>query len=130
MTFLMRESSVKTVLTAMRSLLAADVLHGMAASVLEIIVRGSRWAVRPGQRQGCLFEDDRRGEPVLVRRAFGNPLRGTAGGRRSERNSSSGSESGTSFSRYAGATGRMPTPRTSETLGGTGAQVLDEGLRI
>jgi len=24
----------------------------------------------------------------------------------------------------------MPTPRTSETLNGTGAQVLDEGLRI
>jgi len=24
----------------------------------------------------------------------------------------------------------MPTPRTSETLHGTGAQVLDEGLRI
>ena len=24
----------------------------------------------------------------------------------------------------------MPTPRTSETLRGTGAQVLDEGLRI
>ncbi len=26
--------------------------------------------------------------------------------------------------------GGMPTPRTSETLDGTGAQVLDEGLRI
>ena len=26
--------------------------------------------------------------------------------------------------------GGMPTPRTSETLSGTGAQVLDEGLRI
>jgi len=26
--------------------------------------------------------------------------------------------------------GGMPTPRTSETLHGTGAQVLDEGLRI
>ena len=26
--------------------------------------------------------------------------------------------------------GGMPTPRTSETLGGTGAQVLDAGLRI
>ena len=26
--------------------------------------------------------------------------------------------------------GGMPTPRTSETLNGTGAQVLDEGLRI
>ena len=26
--------------------------------------------------------------------------------------------------------GGMPTPRTSETLQGTGAQVLDEGLRI
>jgi uncharacterized protein YbbK (DUF523 family) len=26
--------------------------------------------------------------------------------------------------------GGMPTPRTSETLAGTGAQVLDEGLRI
>jgi len=26
--------------------------------------------------------------------------------------------------------GGMPTPRTSETLRGTGAQVLDEGLRI
>lgn len=26
--------------------------------------------------------------------------------------------------------GGMPTPRTSETLKGTGAQVLDEGLRI
>ena len=26
--------------------------------------------------------------------------------------------------------GGMPTPRTSETLNGTGAQVLDEGLRL
>ena len=87
---------------------------------------------KTGQRQGSLFEDDGRGEPVLVSECLlGIPCRWH--GRRPKKREKLIKRLG---ERYVlvpicpEQLGGMPTPRTSETLRGTGAQVLDEGLRI
>ena len=89
-------------------------------------------ARRTDQRQGCLFNDGKRAEPVLVSACLlGIPCRWH--GRRPKKREELIKRLG---QRYVlvpvcpEQLGGMPTPRTSETLHGTGAQVLDEGLRI
>ena len=84
------------------------------------------------QRQGRLFDDGKRGEPVLVSACLlGIPCRWH--GRRPKKREELIRRL---QQRYVlvpicpEQLGGMPTPRTSETLHGTGAQVLDEGLRI
>ena len=81
-------------------------------------------------RQGRLFDDDKRGGPVLVSACLlGIPCRWH--GRRPKKREELIKRLG---QRYVlvpvcpEQLGGMPTPRTSETLHGTGAQVLDEGL--
>lgn len=85
-----------------------------------------------GQRQGCLFDGGKRAEPVLVSACLlGIPCRWH--GRRPKKREELIKRLG---QRYVlvpicpEQLGGMPTPRTSETLHGTGAQVLDTGLRI
>src|SRR5271157_243604 len=91
-----------------------------------------RMARKAAQRQGRLFDGDRRAELVLVSACLlGIPCRWH--GRRPKKREE--------FirrlrQRYVlvpicpEQLGGMPTPRTGEMLHGTGAQVLDEGLRI
>jgi len=85
-----------------------------------------------GQRQGCLFDGGKRAEPVLVSACLlGIPCRWH--GRRPKKR---GEPLRRLQQRYVlvpicpEQLGGMPTPRTSETLHGTGAQVLDGGLPI
>ncbi|MGA2065270.1 MAG: DUF523 domain-containing protein [Thermoguttaceae bacterium] len=85
-----------------------------------------------GQRQGCLFDGGKRAEPVLVSACLlGIPCRWH--GRRPKKR---GELLRRLQQRYVlvpicpEQLGGMPTPRTSETLHGTGAQVLDGGLPI
>jgi uncharacterized protein YbbK (DUF523 family) len=89
-------------------------------------------ARKADQRQGCLFDDGNRGEPVLVSACLlGIPCRWH--GRRPKKREDLIRRL---QQRYVlvpicpEQLGGMPTPRTSETLHGTGAQVLDDGLRI
>jgi len=84
------------------------------------------------QRQGCLFDGGKSAEPVLVSACLlGIPCRWH--GRRAKKREGLIRRL---QQRYVlvpvcpEQLGGMPTPRTSETLHGTGAQVLDEGLRI
>jgi len=83
-------------------------------------------------RQGYLFPGGHRGEPVLVSACLlGIPCRWH--GRRPKKREELIERL---KQRYVlvpicpEQLGGMPTPRTGETLHGTGAQVLDEGLRI
>jgi uncharacterized protein YbbK (DUF523 family) len=89
-------------------------------------------AHRTDQKQGCLFNDGRFAEPVLVSACLlGIPCRWH--GRRPKKREGLIKRL---KQRYVlvpicpEQLGGMPTPRTSETLHGTGAQVLDAGLRI
>ena len=84
------------------------------------------------QRQGCFFDGGKRAEPVLVSACLlGIPCRWH--GRRPKKREELIRRL---QERYVlvpicpEQLGGMPTPRTSETLHGTGAAVLDEGLRI
>jgi uncharacterized protein YbbK (DUF523 family) len=84
------------------------------------------------QRQVRLFDDGTRGEPVLISACLlGIPCRWH--GRRPKKREELIRRL---QQRYVlvpicpEQLGGMPTPRTSETLHGTGAAVLDEGLRI
>lgn len=83
-------------------------------------------------RQGYLFNDGKRAEPVLVSACLlGIPCRWH--GRRPKKREGLIRRL---QQRYVlvpvcpEQLGGRPTPRTGETLQGTGAQVLDEGLRI
>jgi uncharacterized protein YbbK (DUF523 family) len=83
-------------------------------------------------RQGRLFDDAKRDEPVLVSACLlGIPCRWH--GRRPKKRERLIKRL---QQRYVlvpicpEQLGGMPTPRTSETLNGTGAEVLDQGLRI
>ena len=83
-------------------------------------------------RNGCLFDCRIRTEPVLISACLlGIPCRWH--GRRPKRRDKLIERL---KKRYVlvpvcpEQLGGMPTPRTGETLQGTGAQVLDEGLRI
>jgi len=89
-------------------------------------------AHKADQRQRCLFDDGKRREPVLVSACLlGIPCRWH--GRRPKKREALIRRL---QQRYVlvpicpEQLGGMPTPRTSETLHGTGAQVLDAGLRI
>ena len=89
-------------------------------------------ASRKSQRQGYLFDPVRSAEPVLISACLlGIPCRWH--GRRPKRREALLARL---KSRYVlvpvcpEQLGGMPTPRTSETLDGTGAQVLDQGLRL
>jgi uncharacterized protein YbbK (DUF523 family) len=89
-------------------------------------------ARRTDQRQGCLFDVGSLAEPVLVSACLlGIPCRWH--GRRAKRRDGLIKRL---RRRYVlvpicpEQLGGMPTPRTAETLHGTGAQVLDKGLRI
>jgi uncharacterized protein YbbK (DUF523 family) len=84
------------------------------------------------ERQGCFFDGGKRAEPVLVSACLlGIPCRWH--GRRPKKREELIRRL---HQRYVlvpicpEQLGGMPTPRTSETLHGTGDQVLDEGLRI
>jgi len=84
------------------------------------------------QSQGCFFDVGSRAEPVLVSACLlGMPCRWH--GRRAKKREELIRRL---KHRYVlvpicpEQLGGMPTPRTGETLHGTGAQVLDEGLRI
>ena len=84
------------------------------------------------KRQDHLFDGGKRAEPVLVSACLlGIPCRWH--GRRPKKREGLIKRLA---QRYVlvpicpEQLGGMPTPRTSETLHGTGAQVLDEGLRI
>jgi uncharacterized protein YbbK (DUF523 family) len=83
-------------------------------------------------RQSLLFDRDGAAEPVLISACLlGIPCRWH--GRRAKRREELIARL---KRRYVlvpvcpEQLGGMPTPRTSETLHGTGAQVLDEGLRL
>ncbi len=89
-------------------------------------------ARKTDQKQARLFDEGKRGEPVLVSACLlGIPCRWH--GRRPKKREKLIRRL---QQRYVlvpicpEQLGGMPTPRTSETLHGTGAQVLDEGLRI
>ena len=89
-------------------------------------------ARKANQRQRYVFNDSKRAEPVLVSACLlGIPCRWH--GRRPKKREELIKRL---QQRYVlvpicpEQLGGMPTPRTSETLHGTGAQVLDEGLRI
>jgi uncharacterized protein YbbK (DUF523 family) len=84
------------------------------------------------ERQGYLFDRGGPAEPVLISACLlGIPCRWH--GRRPKRREKLLTRL---KSRYVlvpvcpEQLGGMPTPRTSETLDGTGAQVLDQGLRL
>jgi len=92
----------------------------------------ARNANRRQERQGRLFDDSTRVEPILVSTCLlGIPCRWH--GRRAKKR---GELIERLKKRYVlvpicpEQLGGMPTPRTGEMLHGTGAQVLDEGLRI
>ena len=89
-------------------------------------------ARKADQRQGCFFDDGKRGEPVLVSACLlGIPCRWH--GRRPKKREELIKRLGRRYVLVPicpEQLGGMPTPRTSETLHGTGAQVLDNGLRI
>ena len=83
-------------------------------------------------RNGCLFDCSIKAEPVLISACLlGIPCRWH--GRRPKRRDKLIERL---KKRYVlvpicpEQLGGMPTPRTAETLHGTGAQVLDEGLRL
>ena len=85
-----------------------------------------------GKQQAYLFDCAKRAEPVLISACLlGIPCRWH--GRRPKKREELIKRLG---QRYVlvpicpEQLGGMPTPRTSETLHGTGAAVLDEGLRI
>lgn len=82
--------------------------------------------------QGYLFDCGKRAEPVLISACLlGIPCRWH--GRRAKRREkliASLRRRYTLVPICPEQLGGMPTPRTSETLQGTGAQVLDEGLRL
>jgi uncharacterized protein YbbK (DUF523 family) len=89
-------------------------------------------ARKTDQRQGYLFNNAKPAEPVLVSACLlGIPCRWH--GRRPKKREELIKRLG---QRYVlvpicpEQLGGMPTPRTSEMLHGTGAQVLDEGLRL
>jgi uncharacterized protein YbbK (DUF523 family) len=89
-------------------------------------------AQHPADRQGQLFDDGSRSEPALISACLlGIPCRWH--GRRAKCRDRLIKRL---KRRYVlvpvcpEQLGGMPTPRTSETLKGTGAQVLDEGVRI
>jgi uncharacterized protein YbbK (DUF523 family) len=84
------------------------------------------------QRQRCLFDSGSRGKPVLISACLlGIPCRWH--GRRPKKREELIERL---KQRYVlvpicpEQLGGMPTPRTGEMLHGTGAQVLDKGLRI
>jgi len=85
----------------------------------------------PQQKQGMLF-DAQVSEPVLISACLlGIPCRWH--GRRAKRRDKLIERLKRKYVLVPVCPeqlGGMPTPRTSETLNGTGAQVLDEGLRI
>jgi len=84
------------------------------------------------ERQRRLFDDDRAVEPVLISACLlGIPCRWH--GRRAKRRDKLIERLRRKYTLVPicpEQLGGMPTPRTSETLHGTGAQVLDGGLRI
>ena len=84
------------------------------------------------QRQGCLFDADKRVESVLVSACLlGIPCRWH--GRRPKKREKLIKRLQRKYVLVPicpEQLGGMPTPRTSEMLHGTGNQVLDEGLRI
>src|SRR4030042_2562603 len=89
-------------------------------------------ACKTDQRQGRFFNEANRAEPVLVSACLlGIPCRWH--GRRAKKREGL---IGRLKQRYVlvpvcpEQLGGMPTPGTGEVLHGTGAQVLDEGLRI
>ncbi len=86
----------------------------------------------PRQKQRVLFDTPPTGEAVLVSACFlGIPCRWH--GRRAKRRDGLIERLKRKYVLVPVCPeqlGGMPTPRTSETLGGTGAQVLDEGLRM
>lgn len=89
-------------------------------------------ARKTNQRQGCFFDDTKRAEPALVSACLlGIPCRWH--GRRAKKREALIRRLQARYvivpvcpEQLSG----MPTPRTGEMLRGTGAQVLDEGLRI
>ena len=94
--------------------------------------KGIHMARKTDRRQGSLFEAGRQTEPVLVSACLlGIPCRWH--GRRPKKREELIRRL---RQRYVlvpicpEQLGGMPTPRTGEMLHGTGAQVLDEGLRI
>ncbi len=86
----------------------------------------------PQQRQRMLFDTRAASEPVLISACLlGVPCRWH--GRRARRRDKLIERLKRKYVLVPVCPeqlGGMPTPRTSETLDGTGAQVLDEGLRI
>ena len=89
-------------------------------------------SIEKGEGQRCLFDCGKRTEPVLISACLlGVPCRWH--GRRAKRRDELIARL---RRRYVlvpvcpEQLGGMPTPRTSEMLHGTGAQVLDEGLRL
>jgi len=84
------------------------------------------------QRQRMLFDNPAASEPVLISACLlGIPCRWH--GRRAKRRDKLIERLKRKYVLVPVCPeqlGGMPTPRTSETLSGTGAQVLDEGLRI
>ena len=86
----------------------------------------------PQQRQRMLFDTAAGSEPVLISACLlGIPCRWH--GRRAKRRDKLIQQLKRKYVLVPVCPeqlGGMPTPRTSETLSGTGAQVLDEGLRI
>ena len=89
-------------------------------------------AGRKGEPQGYLFDGGGSAKPVLISACLlGIPCRWH--GRRPKKRETLLTRL---KSRYVlvpvcpEQLGGMPTPRTSETLDGTGAQVLDQGLRL
>jgi uncharacterized protein YbbK (DUF523 family) len=89
-------------------------------------------ATKPNKNQACLFDCDKPTEPVLISACLlGIPCRWH--GRRPQKRVKLIE---TLKRKYVlvpvcpEQLGGMPTPRTGEMLHGTGAQVLDEGLRI
>jgi uncharacterized protein YbbK (DUF523 family) len=94
--------------------------------------QANRMARRTNSGQGCLFDSDKSTEPVLVSACLlGIPCRWH--GRRAKKRDKLLRRL---QQRYVlvpicpEQLGGMPTPRTGETLHGTGVQVLDERLRI
>jgi len=89
-------------------------------------------AVNDSKLQACLFRCDKQAEPVLISACLlGIPCRWH--GRRAKKREkliASLQRKYVLVPVCPEQLGGMPTPRTSEMLHGTGAQVLDEGLRI
>jgi uncharacterized protein YbbK (DUF523 family) len=89
-------------------------------------------ASKESEAQRCLFDCGKRPEPVLISACLlGVPCRWH--GRRAKKREkliNRLKQHHVLVPVCPEQLGGMPTPRTSETLNGTGAQVLDEGLRI